>query len=454
MKRILFCVIGLLFLIGSFLAGYWYRTRDGGTVACRESATDSSGIAPESSGQEGVEDEMSPGTVRVSAERQQKFGIEVEVAKKASETHMLRMVGRVAADETRVYRVIAATEGWIRETFNNTTGSQVEKDEPLASLYSREFLSAEQAYIYALNALDRFLTEETETQGQLDLTKANIQQYIDSLRTLGMSDLQIQEIARTRKLTQDILIRSPAAGFVITRNISPGLRFDKGTEFYRIADLRHVWILADLFENEAQYLKPGKAVKVTLLHQKRILQAKVSEVLPQFDPTTRTLKVRLELDNPGYILRPDMFVDVELPVTLPPAIVIPADAILDSGLKKMVFVDRGNGLFEPREVETGWRFENRAQIMTGLRPGERIVVSGNFLVDSESRLELAAAGMYGTLATDPVSGTSVSTRKAEKTGMKSVYRGQTYYFSSTESKRQFDRNPARYTAVQSEEKHD
>jgi YHS domain-containing protein len=137
-------------------------------------------------------------------------------------------------------------------------------------------------------------------------------------------------------------------------------------------------------------------------------------------------------------------VDVELPVVLPPAIVVPADAVLDSGLKKTVFVDRGNGLFEPREVETGWRFGGRVEIVRGLKAGEQIVISGNFLIDSESRLELAAAGMYGTLTRDPVCGMSVSIKKAEKAGMKSLYRGKTFYFCSNECKRQFDQNPDRY----------
>ncbi len=170
----------------------------------------------------------------------------------------------------------------------------------------------------------------------------------------------------------------------------------------------------------------------------------MSDVLPQFDAVTRSLKVRIDVANPEYILRPDMFVDVELPIALPPAISIPADAILDSGLKRTVFVDQGNGIFEPREVETGWRVGGRVEIVKGLKPGERIVTSGNFLIDSESRMELAAQGMYATLARDPVSGADVSIVKAEKLGRKSRYRENTYYFSSDECKQQFDKNPERY----------
>ncbi len=167
----------------------------------------------------------------------------------------------------------------------------------------------------------------------------------------------------------------------------------------------------DLFENETQFVHPDLKVKVNLPQQGKSFYAPVSQVLPQFDPATRTMKVRLEADNPDYLLRPEMFVDVEFPVNLPAAVSVPVDAILDSGLKKTVFVDRGQGLFEPRQVETGWRLGDRVEILQGLSPGERIVVSGNFLIDSESRMKLAAAGMHRNVAKDPVHGMNVDESK-------------------------------------------
>jgi Cu(I)/Ag(I) efflux system membrane fusion protein len=276
------------------------------------------------------------------------------------------------------------------------------------------------------------------------LATLDIKTYIDALESLGMSEQQIKELANTRKVTDNVFIVAPATGFIIARNVSPGQQFEKGFEWYRIADLSRVWVLADLFRNEAEYVRPGMKARVTILETKKTLNAVVSTVLPQFDATSRTLKVRLELDNPGYTLRPDMFVDVEFPVTLPSALTVPADAVLDSGLKKTVFVDLGNGFFEPREVETGWRMGNRVEIIKGLKPGEQIAISGTFLIDSESRLELAASGMYGTLSKDPVCGIDVSISKAEKTGRKSIYQGKTYYFSSDECKQKFDKNPSVY----------
>ena len=226
--------------------------------------------------------------------------------------------------------------------------------------------------------------------------------------------LQIKEIESTRVFAENITIRAPAPSFIIARNVSPGQRFEKGTEWYRLADLSRVWILADLYENEAQYIRPGEKVQVTYPYQKKTFQATVSQVLPQFDPTTRTLKVRLEMDNPDFALRPDMFVDVEFPITLPATVSVPVDAVLDSGLKKTVFIERGNGYFEPRKVETGWRLGDRVQILKGLEPGEKIVVSGNFLIDSESRMKLAAAGMFGEVSQDPVCSTYVDEEQSPR----------------------------------------
>ena len=443
MRKLLTAIFILALLAGSFWVGSWYSRQETSNV--KPSAEKSIAVNLDKSSDTVTDtSSLSPGTVKISPEKQQAIGVRVGVVEKKAVTHTLRILGRVAADETRIYKINSAVDGWIRKTFDNSTGSLVKKDELLATFYSPDFLGAQQAYIFALSSLDRFQASGKEPPQQITLTRANIQQYKDSLRNLGMGDLQIEEIGRTRLYTENIDLTAPVTGFVLTRNVSPGERFEKGKELYRIADLSRVWILADVYENEAEYFKPGVNVKFYLLHQKKTFQAKVSNVLPQFDAATRTLKVRLEANNPGYALRPDMFVDVELPISLPPAIVVPADAVLDSGLKKTVFVDQGNGFFEPREVETGWRLGNRVEIIKGLKAGERIVVSGNFMIDSESRMELAAAGMYGTLSKDPLCGADVSVNKAEKAGRKGIYQGKTYYYSSDECKQQFDKNPDRY----------
>jgi len=457
MRKIIVAVFSLALLVGSFLLGAWYSqqgaekgnpsgAKSAAVMASHGSDKDSGTLTHTKTHTDTATDtsSMPPGTVTVSPEKQQLIGVKVATVEKAPWNPTLRVLGRVAPDENHIYRINSATDGWVKKILPVTSGSLVKKDELLATFFSPEFFSGIKAYLYGLKSLDRFEKSGKETKEQLEQTGASIENYRNALRNLGMTEYQLDEIMRTRRGVDNIEIRAPAAGFILARNLSPGQRFEKGTELYRIGDLSKVWIVADIFENEAQYLQPGKTVKVSLPYQKKTFQAKVSNVLPQFDEATRTLKVRLEADNPDYTLRPNMFVDVELPVSLPPAIAVPTDAVLDSGLKKTVFVERGNGVFEPREVETGWRVGNRVEIIKGLKPGEQIVISGNFLIDSETRLELAAAGMIGTMSKDPVSGADVSINKAEKTGRKSTYKGKVYYFTSDECKEQFDKNPAHY----------
>ena len=205
------------------------------------------------------------------------------------------------------------------------------------------------AYLYGLRSFDRFEKTGQETKDQLDLTDANIENYRNALRNLGMTEHQLDEIMRTRRGGDQVEIRAPAAGFVLIRNLTLGERFQRGTELYRIADLSKVWILLDTFEMETSSFKPGMRVRVSAPNLKKSFYARVADVLPRFDPASRTMKVRLETDNPGLALRPDMFVNVELPVRSTSAMTVPADAIMDTGLKKTVFVDKGNGFFDPRE---------------------------------------------------------------------------------------------------------
>jgi YHS domain-containing protein len=181
-----------------------------------------------------------------------------------------------------------------------------------------------------------------------------------------------------------------------------------------------------------------------------VLDATVAQVAPQFDAATRTLKVRLEVDNPENILRPDMFVDVELLFSLPPAVAVSADAVLDSGTRKTVFVDLGEGRFEPRAVETGWRFDDEVEIVRGLAPGERIVTSGNFLIDSESRMKLAAQGLYGTPEVDPTCGAEVYPEKAKAAGLTTDLEERTYYFCSPKCMAEFEQDHPSRMAMQGE----
>ncbi len=447
MKRILWGISLCAIILISFLAGIWVSRRDGNNQV--PSIAESAPITSEEDIQSDLPT-MTPGMVQISPERQQVIGVRVGVVEKKTVVHSLRVLGRVAADEVRVYRIVASVDGWIQQSYDNSLGTLVKKDEVLATFYSPEFLDAEQAYIYSLDAVDRLKLGRRLELGRQDLPaqaafdQLTVQRQVDILRSMGMSDSQIEEIGKNRLIMLSVRIPSPTEGFVMARNVSPGQQFLKGTELFQIADLSRVWILADVFEHEVQYFKPGLSATVSLPYQERTYQARVTAVLPIFDPDTRTLKVRLETNNPGYVLKPDMFADVELPIELGPAITVPADSIIYSGLKKTVFVDRGQGYFEPRQIETGWRLGDRVEVIEGLMPGERIVLSGNFLIDSESRLQAVGMGIYGDIRLDPVCGMEVDEVRAETLGLTSVFKGKTYYFCSEECKEEFDNNPEKF----------
>jgi len=418
---------------------------------------------------------MPPGTIRISPEKQQAIGVRVIKVEKARWNHTLRVLGRVAADETRVYRINAATEGWIQDALPVTTGSLVKKDELLATLsfFSLEYRTLIQNYFNLFNlggaefvgepnqplSDQQKRAEELRTQysapqlkqmrsaarraGELGGT-AQINYYRKYLLNYGIGEYQLKEMERTQTFPDAVEIRSPVSGFVLARNVSPGLRLEKNAELFRIADLSEVWILADLFENEASYFKPGTRVKMDLPYRKKTLHARVSSVLPQFDPATRTLRIRLTAENSGYVLRPDMPVNVELALSGPPALVVPSEAVLDSGLKKTVFVDKGNGFFEPRRVETGRSLGERVEIVKGLMPGETIAVSGHFLIDSEARMQQAAMGISGEIARDLVCRMNVDADRAKAEGHLHSYKGKTYFFCTPECRDEFRKNPERY----------
>ncbi len=341
-------------------------------------------------GSRGADDRA--GSIAVSPEAQQRTGVRVETASVRAVTFDLRLLGRVAADETRIYRIDSVTDGWIRWLSPAVTGTFVRRDELLASYSSQDLAGPQQAYISALEALDRVQRSKDGGDEQVEISRRNARVMRQQLLNLGMTESQADAIAAARKAAPAIEIRSPADGFVLARNVSVGQRIDRTRELYVIADLGRVWILTQAFGDDAAYLRPGDTVKVSATGSGSTIPAAVSTVLPQVDAATRSLEVRLEADNPGFTLRPDMLVDVDAEVTLPATLVVPAGAVLDSGLQKTAFVARAGGSFERRALATGWSRAGFVEIKSGLSAGEKVAVSGNFLLDSESRMRQSNLG--------------------------------------------------------------
>jgi len=336
-----------------------------------------------------------PGAVAIDSASQRLVGIRVATPEKTSGTHTVRFLGRVAPEDTRTFLVNSGMDGFIRETFNDSVGAFVKKDQKLATSYVGETLSVASGYLAATAGVPGAVAKDgsrtvpypgaVSKQGV-----SSIQGYTDRLRNFGLSETQIRQMAESHTLPETVDIVSPADGFILARNITAGQHFDRSAEFYRIADLSQVWIVADVFGSDAQDIHAGAIARVTLSDQRGTFSARVTNFLPQVDPQTRVLKLRLEANNPGYALRPDMYVDVELPVGGAAGLTVPQDAVIDSGNEQRVFVESSAGVFEPRSVQIGWRAGDRVQITHGLAEGERVVVEGTFLVDSESRLRSSA----------------------------------------------------------------
>ena len=338
------------------------------------------------------------GDTEIDPTAQQLYGIRLAKVERDQGKGAIQVFARVVPDDTLIYHVNFGTEGYVKETIKDAIGNFVTKNQRLAVVYSPDFLAAAGGYLAAHerspNAPNAAPSNGVSNASQ---EAASVQARADRLRNLGMSDAQIDEITRTRKVPEDIYVVAPTDGFILSRRISPGMRFERESDLYTVANLSHVWIIAEVFGRDARVFRPGAEAIATLADTGQSFRAKVSNVLPEVDPGTRTLKVRLEADNPGYKLRPDMFVNLSMPVSLPAGISVPTEAILDSGLSKRVFVKTSNGSFESRTVETGWQSGDRVQIVSGLEEGETVVSSGTFLVDSESRLQ-AAGKPSGSLA--------------------------------------------------------
>ena len=334
------------------------------------------------------------GTIEISPQKQQLIGVKYGLPSMDASIKAIRAVGKVAPDEQRIAHVHTRVEGWIDKVFVDFTGKLVEKDQALLTLYSPDLLATQEEFLLAVKSRDLMKTSTLERAlGQSDSLLAASRRR---LQLWDLGDGQIDEIARTGKPVTNITVFSPVSGYVMARNAFPKQHITSDTELYTITDLSRVWILADVFEADASLIQADQPVTISSSYGlPGELKGTVDYVQPQIDPVTRTLKVRIDADNPHMALKPDMFVDVNFRIPLSRQLTVPADAVLDSGLKKTVFVDRGNGFLEPREVHTGEHLGDRVQILDGLKPNDRIVVSGTFLIDSESQLKSAASGMGG-----------------------------------------------------------
>ena len=332
------------------------------------------------------------GAFLISSEKQQLIGVTYGQAAYETLSKTLRTVGRLAYDETKISHVHTKTEGWIEDVYVDFAGKQVSQGQPLLTIYSPDLLQSQQEFLLALKGR-RELAESPFKEAAAGAESL----YESARRRLELwdiTDAQIKELERTGKPAKALPLYAPAGGFVLARNAYPKQRVMPDTELYTIADLSTIWVIADVYEYEAPEVMLGQRADVTLSYfPGRTFTGKITYIYPQVDATTRTLKVRVEIANPNTLLKPDMFANVELKIDYGKRLVVPQEAVLDSGSEQLVYIALDGGYFQPRKVQLGPKVDNRYVVLSGLKAGERIVTSGNFLVDSESRLKSAAGGM-------------------------------------------------------------
>lgn len=329
------------------------------------------------------------GTVTVSPERVQMLGVRTEAAAERAITRAIRAVGTMAVDERRLAVVAPRFEGWIQTLLVNETGQPVRRGQPLFEVYSPELVAAEQEYVIAREA-ERSLAhaDHAVRRGTAGIADA----ALSRLRNFDLPPDEIARLRRTGTVNRGLRLTSPADGVVLEKNAVQGMRFAPGDTLYRIADLSTVWLLADVFEQDLGLVRPGQDARISLTaYPDRQFEGKVTFVYPTLNAATRTARVRIEIPNPDQLLKPDMYATVEIaaPMGAAPMVVVPDSAVLDSGTRQVVLVERSAGRYEPRTVAVGRRADGYAEIRSGVTAGEKVVVGANFLIDAESNLRAA-----------------------------------------------------------------
>jgi Cu(I)/Ag(I) efflux system membrane fusion protein len=330
-----------------------------------------------------------PGTVKINPERIQMLGVRTEAASLRPMAHTVRAVGTVAADERRIGLVNPKFQGWIEKLLVNTTGQAVRRGEALLEVYSPDLVLAQQEYLVARSAAADMAHADAMAR---DNANAIAIAALSRLKNWDISADQLARLQRSGVAKRTLTLNAPIGGIVMDKPALQGLHFGAGDMLYRIVDLSAVWLLADVFEQDLAQIRPGQSATITVqAYPGRVFEGRVAFVYPTVNAQTRTAKVRIEVPNPDLLLKTDMYATVEIaaPVERATVLAVPDSAVLDTGARQTVLVDRGEGRFEPRAVKLGARADGYIALLEGLREGEKVVTGANFLIDAESNLRAA-----------------------------------------------------------------
>ncbi len=338
--------------------------------------------------------------VEISSEKQQRFGVKRVSAAFRPLRKTIRAVGRIEWDERKMVTVNTKVEGWIEKLNADYTGKHVRKGEPLAQFYSPELLATQLEYLNLIrwkkDKAHRFQRnlefrwgDRYNTTGQMltfDL-EAVSQVALQKLKFWDITDAQIKQIEESGEPIRSFTLYSPATGYVVQKPAVEGRRFDPGEKLFDIVDLSSVWVLIEVYAYELPLIKVGQAVKIQVSQLPEMeFSSRVDYIYPFFSGETRTARVRCQLANPGGALKPQMFSTAEIRVDLGKRLTLPEDAVIDTGIKKVVYVEKREGVFEPRAVSLGARGDGWIEVLKGLKEGEKVAAAGAFLIDSEARL--------------------------------------------------------------------
>jgi Cu(I)/Ag(I) efflux system membrane fusion protein len=329
------------------------------------------------------------GAVKINPAKVQELGVQIVPAEERQLTRTIRAVGTVQADERRLHIVNTKFEGWIEKLYVNATGQPVRRGDPLMEVYAPELVVAEREYLLALQALGSMARAGAGPRGAAtQLAEASLQR----LRNWDIPDDQLKRLQHSGAITRTLTLQAPTDGIVLEKMAVEGMRFMPGEPLYRIADLSSVWLIAEVFEQDIGALREGQDAKIAVnAYPGTTFNGTVAFVYPTVSQETRTGKVRIVVPNPGLRLKTGMYANVALNIGAAdhPLVAVPDSAVIDSGTKQAVLVERGEGMFQPREVKLGAHADGFYEIREGLAAGERVVVSANFLIDAESNLKAA-----------------------------------------------------------------
>lgn len=353
--------------------------------------TELKGLTMEAIQKEGKVKEIAPGTVQISPERQQLIGVKFGTVEMKTLEKVIRTVGRVEFDEKRIVTVSPKIGGWIEELYVDFTGRSVRQGEPLLTIYSPELVSTQEEYLLALRAQKDFgRSSFPEVAGS---GKALAEAAKRRLKLWDISEDQIRALEESGQPQKTLTLHAPYSGVVLEKMAYKGMNVMPGMALFKIADLSVVWLIADIYEYELPFIRLGQqaAVRITSFPGETF-RGKAVYIYPTLNGETRTAKVRFEFPNPYGKLKPEMYANVELKVYLGKKLAVPESAVIDTGARQVVIIDRGNGYFEPREVRVGSKVDDFYEVVSGLKAGERVVTSAAFLIDSESKFKEAVGG--------------------------------------------------------------